>query len=275
MNIMVTLDSNYIKPLEVMLKSLFVNNHGEHFTIYLTHSSITDSEFTDLKEYIHRHGHELIGIRVEDDFFDHAPTFLYYPKEMYYRLLAHRYLPEELERIVYLDPDILVLNSMREYYDTDLEGYLYAASCRENPLVLALSRVRLRPHKIEAYYSSGILLMNLSLQRKLVSDVRILDSIEQNKMKLLLPDQDLFNILYAKWIKNVPEIIYNYDTRFYRSYKMLSSGETDVNYIMHNTVFMHFCGPSKPWKKNYNGRFGALYKHYEKAVDKDEWAEIG
>ena len=52
MNILVTLDSNYILPLKVMLKSMFYNNKREEFTIYLIHSSITDEEIKDLEEYL-------------------------------------------------------------------------------------------------------------------------------------------------------------------------------------------------------------------------------
>ena len=48
MNILVTLNSNYLRPLKVMLKSLFLNNPGEKFTIYLMHSSLTDDELKDL-----------------------------------------------------------------------------------------------------------------------------------------------------------------------------------------------------------------------------------
>jgi len=33
---------------------------------------------------------------------------------MYYRLLAFKFLPEELDRILYLDPDILVINPIDE-----------------------------------------------------------------------------------------------------------------------------------------------------------------
>jgi len=33
-SILVTLDSNYLKPLKVMLKSLFINNPNEEFDIY-------------------------------------------------------------------------------------------------------------------------------------------------------------------------------------------------------------------------------------------------
>ncbi len=53
MNILVTLNAHYLKPLLVMLKSLFYNNPGECFTIYLMHSSIPDDEIRRLQEYIH------------------------------------------------------------------------------------------------------------------------------------------------------------------------------------------------------------------------------
>ena len=59
MNILVTLNSNYLRPLKVMLKSLFLNNPGEKFTIYLMHSSLTDDELKDLEYFISVHGHEL------------------------------------------------------------------------------------------------------------------------------------------------------------------------------------------------------------------------
>jgi len=47
---------------------------------------------------------------------------------MYYRLLAFKFLPEELDRILYLDPDILVINPIDELYNMDIDNYLYAAA---------------------------------------------------------------------------------------------------------------------------------------------------
>ena len=106
MNILVTLNSNYIKPLKVMLKSLFLNNKEEKFSIYLMHSSLTDEELDDLNNYIHIHGNQLKIINIVDSCFENAPILLHYTMDMYYRLLAHKFLPENLERILYLDPDI-------------------------------------------------------------------------------------------------------------------------------------------------------------------------
>lgn len=62
---------------------------------------------------------------------------------MYYRLLASKFLPVELERILYLDPDILVLNPVSELYWTDLDGDLYAAAPHDFISIKEINRIRL------------------------------------------------------------------------------------------------------------------------------------
>lgn len=264
MNILVTLNSNYIKPLKVMLKSLFLNNQYEDFAIYLMHSSLTDEELNDLNNYINAHGNQLVVINMNDNCFANAPTIFYYPKEMYYRLLAHKFLPDNLEHILYLDPDILVINPIRELYNMDIEEYLYAAAYHDIITIKEINKIRLKPYEIDAYYNSGILLMNLKLQRQCVNEQAIYDFVEKNYTKLILPDQDILNALYSKKIKSIDEKLYNYDVRYFTYYKRLSKNEWDMDYVIKNTVVLHFCGKKKPWKKDYNGKFHSLYKHYER-----------
>ena len=86
-----------------MLKSLFLNNEEEKFSIYLMHSSLTDKELDNLSRYVNSHGSRLEIINIDDNCFSDAPILLHYTKEMYYRLLAYKFLPESLERILYLD----------------------------------------------------------------------------------------------------------------------------------------------------------------------------
>ncbi len=265
MNILITLDSNYIKPLKVMLKSLFLNNQGESFSIYLVHSRIKDEELKDLDHYIQENSNNsrLNVIQIDDSYFVDAPTLLHYTKEMYYRLLAFKFLPQELDRILYLDPDILIINSIRELYQTDITGYLYAAAYHDKISVKEINKIRLFPYDIEAYYNSGVLLMNLEYQRQKIDEKEIYEFVEENRSKLIMPDQDILNALYSKEIKSLDEKRYNYDARFYRYYKLMNNGKWDMDYVMKNTVILHFCGKKKPWKRNYRGKFHALYKHYE------------
>ena len=49
MNILVTLDSNYVGPLTVFLKSLMITNPNNEFDIYVAHSSLTEEDFIKIK----------------------------------------------------------------------------------------------------------------------------------------------------------------------------------------------------------------------------------
>lgn len=247
-----------------MLKSLFINNEEERFVIYLMHSSLTDKECDDLSRYVNSHGSRLEIINIDDSCFSNAPVLLHYTKEMYYRLLAHKFLPDNLERILYLDPDILVINPIRELYGMDIGEYLYAAAYHDIITIKRINKIRLSPYEIDAYFNSGVLLMNLNLQRLSVDDKSIYEFVEKNHSKLIMPDQDILNAMYSKQIKCIDEKFYNYDVRYYRYYKMSSNNTWNMGYVINNTVILHFCGKRKPWKKDYSGKFHSLYKHYEK-----------
>ncbi|MED3661260.1 glycosyltransferase family 8 protein [Ureibacillus sp. FSL K6-8385] len=279
MNILVTVDSNYLHPLTVMLKSLFMNNPNEQFSIYLVQSSIPDQQLELLDAFISGEGHEFHNIPIDDQLFSDAPTLMHYTKTMYYRLLAHKFLPQHLDRILYLDPDILVINRIRELYELDLEGYLFAAADHRTMPIKEINKIRFNPFDLEAYYNSGVLLMNLPLLRETIDEKEIFDFVEKYHSKLIMPDQDIMNALYSKKIKGIDEVKYNYDARYYNIYKLKSSGLFDMDYVMNHTVILHFCGKKKPWKKNYSGKFHSLYKHYEKitndAVAALEGAKMG
>lgn len=267
MNILVTLNSNYIYPLKVMLKSLFLNNPDEKFVIYLMHASLNVKELEQLADFIEAHGSRLEVIKVEESCFAEAPILLHYTKEMYYRLLAYQLLPQDLDRILYLDPDILVINPIRELYDTDLQGYLYAAANHDRVSIKGINKMRLHPYEIEVYYNSGVLLMNLIQLRQEADEQEIYRFVEENRAKLIMPDQDILNALYAKRIRRLDEKQYNYDARYYNYYKLTSGGAYDMDQVINNTSILHFCGKKKPWQKRYSGKFHALYKHYEKLTN--------
>ena len=247
-----------------MLHSLFTNNPNRTFKVFIMHTNIKPKDIHSLEQFVNKNGSELFNIQVDGQHFDHAPILMHYTKEMYYRLLAFKFLPKELDRILYLDPDMLVLNPIDQLYEMDMGKHLFAAASHEKISLKEINRIRLLPYEIDAYYNSGVLLMNLKEQRKVIKEDRIFKFVEENKKKLILPDQDILNALYSKYIWSLEETIYNYDARYYNYYKLLSNHKIDMDYVINHTVFLHFCGKKKPWKSNYSGRFHALYKHYEK-----------
>lgn len=264
MNILVTLDRNYLSPLNVMLTSMLLSNPGERFDVYLVSDDLTDEDLESTRRLCAHFSSSVHPITVGKDFFCDAPTLRYYSKAMYYRLLAAELLPRSLDRILYLDPDILVIGELRPLYDLEMGDHLYAACIHRGLVDLStpVNKLRLSTYGTEGYFNSGVLLMNLPLVRQIVSPQDIFDYVDKNRQLLILPDQDVLNGLYGGRILPVSEHIWNYDARDYNEYKLTSQGDMDMDWVMQKTAILHFCGKHKPWHRAYFGHFSALYKHY-------------
>ena len=262
MNILLTLDKNYLPPMRVLLTSLFLNNPGERFHIYIAGDGLEEGALP--RALCNRFGAELTLLSVGDSLFAAAPANRYYSRAMYYRLLAAQLLPQELDRALYLDPDMLVIGPLRDLYDTDMGESLFAACIHRGLVDLStpVNRVRLHTQDAEGYFNSGMLLMNLPKMRARIDPSSIFDYVDRNAALLVLPDQDVLNALYADAILPLDERLYNYDARKYSEYLVASQGKCDMAWVMHSTRILHFCGKRKPWKKTVTGRFLALYRHY-------------
>lgn len=266
MNILISFDKNYCLPVKTMLESLFLNNSDIVFTIYAFCEGVSDTEIEWLVRKCKKYNAKFIPVEMSKEVFSDAPSTRYYSKTMYYRLLAAELLPETVHRVLYIDPDTLILNPIRDIYYTKLENYFFVAAShnQEKGLSEYVNKIRLNNYESNGYFNSGVLLMNLDLMREEMKVADIYDYIEKNKQKLLLPDQDVLNGLYGHRILPVEDSIWNYDTRKFEYYLFFSQGVKDMDWIMENTVILHFCGKQKPWNKGYMGYFSALYKHYQR-----------
>src|SRR5699024_11135959 len=130
---------------------------------------------------------ELIDVPLSEEMFQDAPISDRYPKEMYYRLFAAQYLPQELDRILYLDPDLVVINSLRSLYEIDFGDNLFAAASHiESRTFKNFNRRRLHLSEQARYINSGVMMMNLSLLRTQQDPQQIYQFIEEHKNTLLL-----------------------------------------------------------------------------------------
>lgn len=265
MNILVTLDRNYLEPLRVMLGSMFMNHPHDSFDIYMISEGLTIQDMNELTSFCHIHRSRLHPVKMNEAIFQNAPSKRYYSKSMYYRLLAAELLPGDLDKILYLDPDILIINHLSELYHLDLDDKLFAAASHTDNLGFSdmVNRLRLENYDAERYYNSGVLLMNLYRMREEVRKQTIFDYIEKNGKRLVLPDQDVLNALYGHQIVEVDETLWNFDSRHFERYYLQSKGLKDIDWIVENTAILHFCGKKKPWKKDYMDQFSLLYKHYQ------------
>ena len=262
------LDANYLPQLRVLLTSIRLNNPGETFGLYLMHSGLPECELEGLERWCGEAGWEFHSVPVDAALFDGAPVTAQYPREMYYRLLAGQMLPDGLSRVLYLDPDILVINPLRELWETDMQGNMFAAAAHTGKTELANNVNRIRLGTDHDYYNSGVLLIDLERCRSEVSPDELFAFVREHRRELVMPDQDLLNAVYGDSILPLDDALWNYDARNFNNYVLRSTGGQDMSWVMENTAILHFCGKAKPWKPNYIYRFGVLYRHYERLAER-------
>ena len=245
-----------------VLNSIRLNSQSRQIDVYVIQSQKL-AHTKEIKQICELWGIHYHPIVIKDEEFDQAPVTDRYPKTIYYRLLAHQYLPKQLHRILYLDADVLCINDVGSLYDTDLDGCLYASAIHTGltGTTEVINKIRLQNFDADGYYNSGVLLMNLDLIRQRVHAEDIYEYIREHV--LLLPDQDVLNALYGKDIKTVPDQLYNFDARKGQTYETISFGEWTLDWVIKHTVILHYCGRHKPWLVDKNtGRYTALYKNY-------------
>ena len=245
MNISTSLNSKYMRYTYVMLTSLLGNQpKGLDIHVYLLHSDLTESD----KEYLHNVVESFDGtlhlLQVDPSLFPKdCPITVNWSLEMYFRLMLPKLLPEDVDRILYIDVDTIVNHSLLELYDTDFEGNMLCA-CTD-PLNGDFPDIRneiFAEHMKQGftYFNSGVLLMNVPAMREkydLKDYLKVAEDLEYN---ILAPDQDLLNYVHWNEVKIMDANKYNLFARLAFNY--------DIHYeeVKEQVTIIHFTG-RKPW----------------------------
>ena len=102
MNLLFTVDRNYLPILCTCLRSVFRFPCPEGYHIYLMHSDLTEEDGQALRRLCPG-GAEVTLVTMDSALVEDFPVTSRYPRQMYYRILAARFLPEGLDRVLYLD----------------------------------------------------------------------------------------------------------------------------------------------------------------------------
>lgn len=258
LNLLVTLDANYIPHLNVMLSSLLNSNPDCCFDVYLLHSSVNEMDTASTVRVLADKG-KLFMINTDEVRLEDAPTTSRYPKEIYYRIFAAKYLPDTLDRVLYLDPDLIVNGSLKELYHLPMDEYYFAAASHTGPLMRKMNEIRLDMEDGSPYINSGVMLMNLKKLRMEQNYDDVFRFIEKRKNLLILPDQDIISSLYGSKIYALDTYRYNMTERLYKLHSPFEKG-LDLNWIRKHSVIIHYCGRNKPWAENYSGSLDIFYK---------------
>ena len=256
-NILVTLDENYVPYLNIMLSSMLQSNSDCFFDVYLLHSAIGEDKVLKTKEILRESGN-LIMVKAKDIGLGNAPTTSRYPEEIYYRIFAAKYLPDTVDKVLYLDPDIIVNGSLRPLYNMPLDEYYFAAASHTGPFLRKFNEIRLDMDEESPYINSGVMLMNLKRLREEQNYEDVFDFIEKRKSFLMLPDQDIISSLYGSKIFALDTFRYNMTERLYLQHAPFEK-DLDIDWVRKNSVIIHYCGRNKPWKPNYRGQLDIFY----------------
>lgn len=264
MHILVTINKNYIEQLKIMLYSLKCNHQNQSINVYLLHHNLCDEDISDLKKCIEDQYLMIIALKLDYQLNDVYITKRY-PCEIYDRLFATLYLPKDLERILYLDPDIIVKGDLNKLYNTDFQDKLFVGASHTNNFLNYINKKRLNLKEDVVYLNTGVLLMNLNKLRHIIDPTVITQTIRSNHYRLILPDQDIITILYGNQIIEVDAMTYNLSDRILNIANLLNHNLYTKQWIDDNVKIIHYCGRNKPWNKYYLGILDDYYHHYLKA----------
>lgn len=250
MNIALSLNSKYMRYAYVMLTSLFENQpESLEIHIYFLHSDLTDEDKTQLEKLVKFYGGMVYWLFVNTKLFSaDLPTSAGWSLEIYYRLLLTELLPEDVERILYLDVDTVINQPLDTLFFTNLEGKLIGACEDVNKPPFGDNRDVIFEEQIQSgftYFCSGVMLLNIKALRARYCFQDYMALAKKMEFLMVAPDQDLLNYMHWKEVKLLDGYQYNMFTR--NAYYFDNIHYDDVKNM---SAIVHFVG-RKPWEGQY------------------------
>ena len=111
MNILVTINAHYIKQLNILLNSIQKSNKDEEFDVYIINRDLNKEQIEQVKNKLDLEKFYIHDIKIDEAEIKDLPVYEQrYPLEIYFRIFAAKYLPTNIDRVLYLDADTLVKN---------------------------------------------------------------------------------------------------------------------------------------------------------------------
>lgn len=252
MNILLTLNNKFTNYALVMLTSLFYNHPGVKFHINIVHTDLNVASRALLQDFISKNNSETKFICIDADMYKFYPTTEALTCECYFILMAHLLLPNDMDRILYLDADLYVDGNLSQLYQMDFENnYLIAAgqqAVAENGCYFPKNA---KPEKGECF-NSGVLVFNLPKFRNDITFEAYQKAAKEKKYQFELADQGILNLMFWDKTKYVPTLDYNFRISVWKENRHAIKRK-HLNYV--NPRIVHFAMhdffgigiSTKPW----------------------------
>ncbi len=247
-------DINYIQYFAVALTSLLENNLHTINRIFLVHDIDDLGQLENILGFFKEKYNKKIELFAIDSTKMDGYTLTHQlTKATYFRLYFAELLPVEIEKVLFLDSDIIVKESITNLLDIDFnntysstkEYYLYAVDHRFHQEEIA--RLRKMNFSGNKYFNAGVLLINLKKWRKDHVTPLFIATLKKYNEEILWADQDVLNLVFDnQW----GELDYDYNA-------FGLPGKIDDDYKI-----IHYIGMSKPWHFKNRHPYRYLYWKY-------------
>ena len=207
-------------------------------------------------------GFQLTIYEMSDEQFADFPIFQG-SRTPYFRLSMHRFLPATLDKIVYLDCDMIVTTSLSELFSIDISGH-YAAVVAEALKV---------PHlPIEyPYFNSGMMILNLGKYRNENMEEVAIKFGHEHPDWVLFADQCILNYIFKGNVICLP-LKWNMVFSHHDFEKILLSNgrepyphtEYEIHEAVTNPSIIHYVWKPKPWQHDCTHPKKVFYWKYAK-----------
>lgn len=248
MNIVTSINKNFVQHFCSMCASLILNNSNQNINVFILHSDldgeqqqkITNALLNLLSDKIN-----LFYVEVKEDQFSSIPIIeSHLSIQTLFRILLSELLPLDVEKLIYLDSDLVVEGSLDPLYSIDISNdYLAAVSDFNDELAMNQGI-----NSGVDYFNSGVMLVNLKRWRQSNFLNECLNYAIENKEKLRFPDQDILNgVLKGKWTKldiswNVTRMFFDRNTDDWTK-----EIQPLIKNAKSNPKIIHYTTWQKPW----------------------------
>lgn len=263
-------NDGYARHLAASMCSLFDNNQAEKaIRVYILSNKLSAEHISKLQSIADRYGREMVVVELGDvrSRFPYEIDTRGFDVSALSRFFMAEMIPATEDRILYLDCDTIVCDSLAPLWETEMDGAAIAAVME--PTVGMGIKNQIDLPKDAAYYNSGVLLINLALWRKENVQEKLIEFYRKKDGRLFACDQDTLNGALTGQIKMV-DPRYNFFTNLrYFPYSSLIVRTADYAAVTKeqlteakkNPAILHFLGDERPWKR---GNLNPYRKHYEK-----------
>ena len=271
MEIVLCTDDNYVMPTAVLMNSIAASNPAAQIHYNIISAGLSQKAQDTLTRNLANPSFSISFYTIDESYLKNCPIR---PGEhvsiaTYFRLLLPTILPQDIDKVLYIDGDIICLDSLDELWETSLNDFSAAAvpdmRCNDIRIMNRLSF-----NRNDDYFNAGVMLINLDWWRQNDIQNKAIQFISENRDICKFHDQDALNVILHGTIKAL-SIRFNLQEHFFEPFENQFIDKVylpDMEEAKTNATLIHYTGFRKPWHRECVNPVKSIWLHF---YNQTEW----